>query len=296
MAVWIGGSAALGSALIWALAANVYGHMGQRLSPLLLNACKGAIALGVGAIVIGVQRSPLPTFPPEATVWLILSGLVGIGLGDSFYLAALKSIGPRRTLLLESLAPALAAVMAWWSFGEKLSLLAWGGILLTGMGVAWVILERTNEIPVTGPHPYRGIIWGLLAGLGQASGSVMSRYALTTSELSPFWTMLIRVAAGTSLVLVFLWRSPPVARQFPPWQWRWVLILVITAFASTFLAILGQQIALKYVPAGIAQALLATSPLFILPIAAWSGERLSFRAIAGVGVAMTGIVLLLFYP
>ncbi|MFN9174300.1 MAG: hypothetical protein ACK58N_07240 [Synechocystis sp.] len=59
---------------------------------------------------------------------------------------------------------------------------------------------------------------------------------------------------------------------------------------------------MKYAPAGIAQALLATSPLFILPIAAWSGEKLSFRAVrvaapsvsAGVGVAMVEITLLLF--
>lgn len=69
---------------------------------------------------------------------------------------------------------------------------------------------------------------------------------------------------------------------------------ILASHSGAALAIIGQQKALKYAPAGIAQALLATSPLFILPIAAWSGEKLSFRAIFGVGVAMAGITLLLF--
>ena len=105
MTVLIGEIAALGSALIWAVAARIYGQIGQRISPLLLNFSKGAIALGIGAGVIVLGRLPWPHFPATATGWLILSGIVGIGLGDSCYLAALKEIGPRRTLLLESLAP-----------------------------------------------------------------------------------------------------------------------------------------------------------------------------------------------
>lgn len=294
MAVLLGEIAALGSALIWAIAARIYGQMGQRMSPLLLNFSKGAIALIIGGLAIIVTRLPLPQIPTTAAVWLGLSGMVGIGLGDSCYLTALKTIGPRRTLVLESLAPPLAALLAWLSFGEVISGMAWFGIFLTVAGVTWVIIERTVDTVVNGKHHYRGIIWGLLAALAQASGSVMSRFAFMIAELDPFWTMMIRVFAGMITVSLLLGRSPPSDRRFPPFAWRWVLVLVGTAFASTFLAIIGQQTALKYAPAGIAQALLATSPLFILPIAAWSGEKLSFRAIFGVGVAMAGITLLLF--
>ncbi|MEL6456276.1 MAG: EamA family transporter, partial [Cyanobacteria bacterium J06623_5] len=50
---------------------------------------------------------------------------------------------------------------------------------------------------------------------------------------------------------------------------------------------------LKYTAAGIAQALLATSPLFILPMAALLGERISQRAIWGVAAALAGVWLLL---
>jgi len=56
MTVLIGEIAALGSALIWAVAARIYGQIGQRISPLLLNFSKGAIALGIGAGVIVLGR------------------------------------------------------------------------------------------------------------------------------------------------------------------------------------------------------------------------------------------------
>jgi len=92
MAILLGETAALGSALIWALAARVYGQMGQRILPLLLNFSKGAIALIIGGMVIGIAGLPLPQIPMTAMIWLGLSGVVGIGLGDSCYLAALKTM------------------------------------------------------------------------------------------------------------------------------------------------------------------------------------------------------------
>ena len=44
------------------------------------------------------------------------------------------------------------------------------------------------------------------------------------------------------------------------------------------------------------QALFATSPLFVLPIAARLGEQISFRAVMGVLVALAGVALLCLPP
>jgi drug/metabolite transporter (DMT)-like permease len=284
--------AALASALIWAVAAQVYRGLGRRISPLLLNFSKGAVALGAGALVLVIGRPPAPETPPVPLLWLALSGVVGIGLGDSFYLGALKQIGARRALILESLAPPLAAVLAWLCFGETLEIGGWAGVGLTVLGGVWVVMERTPEAPL---QSYRGLLWGTLGALGQAAGAVMARYAFLCADIAPFWALLIRLGAGQAMIILLLSQAPPAVRSWPPFQWHWVSLLAITAFASTFLAILGQQTALKYAPAGVAQALLATSPLFILPIAAWSGEKISLRALGGVVLALAGIALLLSY-
>jgi drug/metabolite transporter (DMT)-like permease len=73
---------------------------------------------------------------------------------------------------------------------------------------------------------------------------------------------------------------------------RILSITIGTAFAGTYLGIWLQQTALKYAPAGIAQSLVATSPLFVIPLSLWLGERVSPRAIVGVVLALGGIWLL----
>ena len=62
-------------------------------------------------------------------------------LGDLFLFQAYIWIGPRLGLLLLSLAPVLAALLAWLFLGEVLSPLDGLGMAATLGGIAWVILE-----------------------------------------------------------------------------------------------------------------------------------------------------------
>ena len=75
-------------------------------------------------------------------------------------------------------------------------------------------------------------------------------------------------------------------------SFRLFSIFIVTAFASTFLGIWLQHTALKFSPVGIAHTLTATSPLFVLPIAAMMGDRINLRAIFGVMIALLGIGML----
>jgi drug/metabolite transporter (DMT)-like permease len=51
---------------------------------------------------------------------------------------------------------------------------------------------------------------------------------------------------------------------------------------------------LKFTAAGIVQALMATSPLFVLPFAVEMGDKVTIRAVLGVIVAIIAGVTLLF--
>lgn len=72
--------------------------------------------------------------------------------------------------------------------------------------------------------------------------------------------------------------------------------MLVAAFLGTYLAIYLQQTALKYSATGIAQALTSTSPLFVLPLAAALGDRVSLRAVGGAVVALVGVGLLVYAP
>jgi drug/metabolite transporter (DMT)-like permease len=71
----------------------------------------------------------------------------------------------------------------------------------------------------------------------------------------------------------------------------WGLVLAATVI-GTYVGISLQQFAFKNASAGVTQTLLSTSPLFILPIVVWQGEKVSIRAVGGVLVALAGIAML----
>ncbi|HEY9830758.1 MAG TPA: DMT family transporter [Stenomitos sp.] len=289
--------AALGAAFLWALSAVIYAHLGQKIPPLALNLSKGIIAIAFIALTLLVQGNYWPADMNGVAVGcLLLSGVVGIGLGDTFYFEALNHLGARRTLLLEALAPPLSALIALLFLGEALSLGAWMGIFLTVLGVSWVISERVPGTTVNAEHSLRGVGFALVSALAQASGAVLSRAALADTAISPLWSTLLRLIGCVVVLLLWIPFKKNSQVAFQPLRFQQLLgIIIITALFSTYLGIMLQQTALKYTATGIAQALLSTSPLFVLPIAISMGEIVSPRAFLGVLVALGGIGLLFGY-
>ena len=109
--------------------------------------------------------------------------------------------------------------------------------------------------------------------------------------MDPLWSSLLRLSAGLVCIGgLLLWRVKPQSR--PVISGRLLGGVAIAAFFGTYLAIWLQQIALKYSPAGIAQSLLATSPIMVLPMALVIGERVTLRASCGALLALVGIWLL----
>lgn len=285
--------AALAAALLWALASVVYGRIGQQVAPLGLNFSKGIIAIALLIVTLLLQGDTRPTMNGSSLGLLLLSGVVGIGLGDTVYFEALRDLGARRALLLEALAPPITALLALVFLQEILDPGAYLGIVLAIAGVTWVISERLPGSPAPLAHPLRGIGFGLLAALGQAGGAVLSRAALAGTAINPLWAALLRISAGVLILLIWGLARQQLAQWFKGLNSRRLLTaLVLAAFSGTYLGIWLQQIALKYTAAGIAQTLTATSPLFVLPIAAALGDVISIRAVLGVLVAVGGVALL----
>ena len=288
---FVGEIAALSAALLWAISSVVYSRLGLKIPPLQLNFYKGIIAIALIVVTLLIQGAALENLSSYTIALLSFSGIIGIGLGDTAYFAALNSLGARRTLLLETSSPPMGALLALIFIGEQLTYSAWCGILLTILGIAWVIGEQNpvDKISVS----RQGILWGILAAIAQATGAVISRYALIQSDISPLESTLIRLVGGTVIVVGLLF-LPSARKTKPKWQLstRTLGIIAIAAFGSTYLGIWLQQTSLKFAPTGIAQTFLATSPLFILPIVALQGENISLRAVLGVVISLSGIAVM----
>ena len=286
--------AALCAAFLWAISSVIYGCLGQRISPLELNLLKGAIAIPLLLLTLFLSHAFLPIVNPAAVCLLLLSGVIGIGVGDTAFFVTLNCLGARRALLMETLAPPIAAILALIFLQERLSAGAWCGIFLTILGVAGVITERAPNASDADANWVRGIGFGLVAAMALATGAVLSHRVLATTSINPLWSALLRLSAGVLVLLPWKWlgRRQPYSQLKTLRSGQVIGGIFVAAFAGTYLGIWLQQIALKSTAAGITLTLTNTSPLFVLPIAACMGERVSLRAILGVVVAITGIGLL----
>lgn len=299
--MYIGEIAAIGAAIVWACATWIYGQFGHRFSAMQLNIIKGLIASVMMLLVMPLI--PMPEFELSANhFWILaISGIIGIAIGDSAYFAALKRIGANKTLLLESLAPPLSGVLALMFLGAALTLQSWLGVVITTLAVTFVVFQPSNSVSgdSTNQAQWSGIGYGLVASVCQASGVVISHYALVAGDIPPLLGALIRLTIGVFAVMMiipFVENKPYSSIKRDLWEMTKLdkLWLLSAIFVGTFLALWLQQIALKNANPAIAQTLIATSPVFILVIYALKGEKVSKQSLIGTLAAVGGISLFFY--
>lgn len=294
----IGELAALSAASIWACTSVFDNRLGKQICPSLMTLLKGGTGIIFLSLTLLWQGEQLPSFSPINIGFLLLSGVIGISFGDTCYYQTLNYLGPRRTLLLQVLTSPFSALIAFIYLHETLSFMNWLGMAVTITGVGWVLGETPCELQTNRVTQFKtGAIYGLLGVMGQAVGAVLSRSALSHSSIHPLWSTLLRLIAGMIVLLIwhFLTRKKQtIPRKQHKHVWGfWIGTLALSAFFGTYLGGWLQQTAFKYTATGVAQALCATSPAFILPIGMWMGEKVSYRAVQGVLIAFVGIGLLL---
>ncbi|MCY9827112.1 DMT family transporter [Vibrio chagasii] len=299
--MYIGEIAAIGAAIVWACATWIYGQFGHRFSAMQLNIIKGLVASVMMLLVMPLI--PMPEFELSANHFgiLAISGIIGIAIGDSAYFAALKRIGANKTLLLESLAPPLSGVLALMFLGAALTLQSWLGVVITTLAVTFVVFQPSNSAnnDSTNQAQWSGIGYGLVASVCQASGVVISHYALVAGDIPPLLGALIRLTIGVFAVMMiipFVENKPYSSIKRDLWEMTKLdkLWLLSAIFVGTFLALWLQQIALKNANPAIAQTLIATSPVFILVIYALKGEKVSKQSLIGTLAAVGGISLFFY--
>lgn len=291
---FIGEFAALFTAVLWA---------GTSLS-------FTAAILRVGSVQVNITRLMLATvflylsilvlgFPIHPTrnqlIYLIASGIAGLVLGDSFLFKAFQHVGARIGMLLMALAPAMTALLAFIFLGENLSLGGLIGMVVTLGGISLVILERKDDGGGSQRQWNIGILYGVLAAAGQASGLILAKLAFLDSELNEMVATFVRL--GTSVIILLpvgiatRWYKNPF-RLFTN-EREALGFTTLGAFLGPYLGITFSFVAITHTKVGIAATLMAMVPIVMLPmIRYFRKERLSWRAIGGAFVAVAGVAIL----
>ncbi|MDA8244452.1 MAG: EamA family transporter [Elusimicrobia bacterium] len=114
-------------AYIYALAANLsfavgvqfFTHYARRISSLWVNCFKAAVAASLFLCTIIIEGGFHAVDPGMASLFL-LSGMIGLGLGDIYILKAFSMMGPGRTMMVFGFQPLLIGLVSYFAFGQAI--------------------------------------------------------------------------------------------------------------------------------------------------------------------------------
>ncbi len=295
-------------AVFWTVTALFADKASHRLGSMTANVLRLAMAFVFLGLLLWVSVGhPYPVYASgKAWLWLGLSALVGYVFGDWCLFNCYLSIGARFGQLFMTLAPPMAAIAGWAILGETLSWKSALAMAVTLSGIAISILSRDGGHKVHLTLPWKGVLLGLGAGIGQGVGLVLSKVGMqhyaaaipseapeAMAAMLPFASTMIRALVGALgfLLLMSLQRDLGSLKRAVHDKVGMRYALIMTVFGPV-LGVSLSLMAVQYTNAGIASTLMALTPVFILfPYAFLYKQRIRLREVIGVAVSMAGVAL-----
>lgn len=239
----------------------------------------------------------------------LISGLVGIGLGDAGLFQALPRLGSRLSMLIvQCLTAPLAALVEWLWLGTTLGVpqILCILLILAGVGIA---LSPGEHLHLPRRTLMGGVAFAVIGAVGNGSGAVLSRKAYAVAQAAgempdggtaAFQRILGGLLVAAVLLLVakrqFV-RLPESANDAfdttsarDKWRhiWPWVMM---NSLAGQTLGVSCMQWALESTPTGIVMSIIALTPLTVIPFArVFEKEKITTRSLVGGALAVLGVI------
>ena len=258
---------AIAAALCWAIASLVSADVTRTLGGLAFNRLR-LFFVSIMLISYTFFIDTWFTISAEYLTIIIISGLIGIFVGDTLLFIALQKIGPRRNNILFSLAAPFTVIINIFFLREIVSFVSIFGCFVVFFGVVIAIAygDKNNE-----DHRWEtvegsltiGIFLAICAALCQAIGVVMMKPILNLGA-DPIASAAIRTTTSCMLLALTFLLNFEIFKAKKNLTIKIVLQSIISGFLGMALGMSLLLIALQKADAGIVATLSSTSPIMIL--------------------------------
>jgi drug/metabolite transporter (DMT)-like permease len=231
-------------------------------------------------------------------IWLGLSGIVGLALGDYFSFSAFRAIGARNSSIFSTLAPGTAIIFGYFLLGEHVNLIGITGIAVTITGIVFISLQKKDT---TSEMSLLGIGYAIGAALCQGAGLVLAKKAYENNpiEIAPFHAAWLRVMASVVVLLLFAFMSQqikPITRNIVKYENRkGLLYLSLGTLSGTVLGLTFAMQTITTIDSAVAQTIFSLVPVFAIPLAyVFHKERITLPIIIGALIAISGVIILIW--
>ena len=300
---YIGELISIGVAFSWTATALLSEFGSKRLGNLTLNVLRMALALVFSLVLfLVVTGSPLPAgASSEACFWMLLSGLVGYVIGDFCLFQCYIIIGSRFGQLFMTLAPLAAALMAWVTLGQQMTVMSIVAMLVTLFGISVSVLGRGEKHKVSLKLPLNGVLFAIGAALCQGVGLVLSKIGMDHYEtdaampdwLIPFSANFYRCVAGIiGFAILHYFHDGMAPFRDALHDRKGLSVAIATTIFGPFVGVGFSLMAVQYTAAGLASTLMAMTPIIIILPSYWLfHEKITWKAVVGAFISVIGVSL-----
>ncbi len=300
---YIGELISIGVAISWTATALLSEFGSKRLGNLTLNVLRMVLTLSftLALFLTAGDGSWLMDVPTKAMGWMLLSGVVGYVIGDFCLFQCYIIIGSRFGQLFMTLAPLSAALMAWVTLGQQMTMMSIVAMLVTLSGISMSVLGRGEHHKLSLKLPINGALFAIGAAVCQGVGLVLSKIGMDYYEpvvgmpdwLVPFSANFYRCLAGIiGFTLLLYTREGMSPLREAMHDKKGLTVATATTIFGPFVGVGFSLMAVQYTGAGIASTLMATTPIMIILPSYWIfHEKITWRAVIGAFVSVIGISL-----
>ena len=303
---YLGELISIGVAFSWTATALLSEFGSKRLGNLTLNVLRMLLALLFSLVLFWVvMGSPLPPIGSmEACGWMLLSGLVGYVIGDFCLFQCYIIIGSRYGQLFMTLAPLSAALMAWVTLGQQMTMMSIVAMLVTLTGIGISVIGRGEHHKVSLKLPTNGVLFAVGAAVCQGVGLVLSKIGMDHYQttdipewLIPFSANFFRCVAGIiGFMLLLYWREGFAPLRTAMYDRKGLTVATATTIFGPFVGVGFSLMAVQYTDAGIASTLMAMTPVIILLPSYWLfGQKITWRSVLGALISVVGVSLFFLF-
>lgn len=311
---------ALSTAISWTACAMFAEVASKRMGSLPFNVLRMSMSLVMLAALLWLYTGvPYPQHADTETwLWLSASGLIGYVLGDFCLFNSYILIGSRFGQLFMTLAPPTAAIFGYILLKQQMSWLGIVGMVVTMSGIG-ISVFKDDMGSLSLRLPLRGVLYAIGAGMGQGLGLVLSAKGIQCYEESyieanrelissarcasctinhlmfilPFAATAIRAITG--LIGFTVWNAVK-GKTHKVIEATHSLSTMLFATAATitgpFLGVSLSLMATQYTSAGVAQTIMAISPvLILLPSRIFFHQKITLREVLGAVISVCGVAL-----
>ena len=297
--------AACTTLLSWSVGTLSFLKASRLMDPGLMNRARLGVAVIVTfAIACGAEWiwpwELLSSTPLTSWLWLGLSGLVGLAIGDLFGFTSLRILGARRQSVIGTTAPAASAIVGLALLGEALTLADVVGIALTILGVM-VAMNTPDEREEVHSEGFGSFSLGILLAIGgavcQGAGLVLAKKGMQGQgvDIAPFHATFLRMIIGFSATYLIdvIRRAPhrPLREAFTNKEARTAMFF--GTFFGPIVGVTMSLVAAKNLDVAVAQTIFSLVPFVVMLIMrVVYGQRIPARSLIGAVISVIGVVIL----